>query len=919
MKKIYLILLFILAILTVGMVSANDNATNPAPNIEVPEKIWKDGDNSITIDTENQANIDISGSITYNSTVNPGKTSIPIKNLSTGRHSITVNSTNILKEYNITVMKENPDWNMDFDCLGEGERLYGHTVDHEMIDYPFVLLNAPEGLTGNFTMYLDGEVYWEWNAQEYREDTFYYNAYLEPKTYNFTLEYSGDDYFHPAVKTKIIKFTTTLITIPKEVVYGYDDTIYIISEYDFSNANISIKVNNKTVFKKSKYTSYSESAIKYKLSQLEANNTYDIEVDFSSDYMKKTESATVNVKSLAEDYVKFDGALYSNDKFKFTYGDKDSMFYLDSPKLNLKIRIDGKKVDSTYEYEKYIVDISDLTPGTHRIEVSYDGDKKYAKKTFFKDFEVVARAKLPDEINQHDLCNLTLNLPDDAKGVLAIDFINLENSQFNSYNAIDVDSIATISLPTEHVGNYIYKAYFNGNYELNEIAGRYFVKDSSTWQVTDDYWNMYQNENRNLTLTIPSDGSGTLTVKIEKDGKSYINTTVEVINGRCDIRLPTEHIGHYTISASFKGNYELVPYKNDYYVDSEYSIVGLDEYETHRYNSEEFVMLELPEDANGTLTLEVKYDKNSKYTTYKKVMLSEGIAKVPFPTNRIGKVYYNVLYEGNYELYNITNAEIIISPNYTYKNHVFTITGPDDLNGTVYLFEWSSGDELTCNMVNGKASIDITDYLKQKDDYVSFEMSFTSSDDESYNIAYLDDIAPIYNIKLSASDITSYYGISKSFSIKVYRNGKLVEAEKKVTIKIGSKTYYAKTNKNGIATLNITQLPGKYSIKATYKGKSITKKLVVKQTLTLKKVTIKKSAKKLVLTATFKKGKIPVKGKKIVFKFNGKKFTAKTNKKGVAKVTIKKSVLKKLKAGKKITYTATYSKNTIKKTVKVKR
>ena len=62
-----------------------------------------------------------------------------------------------------------------------------------------------------------------------------------------------------------------------------------------------------------------------------------------------------------------------------------------------------------------------------------------------------------------------------------------------------------------------------------------------------------------------------------------------------------------------------------------------------------------------------------------------------------------------------------------------------------------------------------------------------------------------------------------------------------------------------------------------------------------------------------------MKGKKIVFKFKGKKYTAKTNKKGVAKITVKKSVLKKLKAGKKVKYSATYLKDTVKRTVKVKK
>jgi invasion protein IalB len=62
-----------------------------------------------------------------------------------------------------------------------------------------------------------------------------------------------------------------------------------------------------------------------------------------------------------------------------------------------------------------------------------------------------------------------------------------------------------------------------------------------------------------------------------------------------------------------------------------------------------------------------------------------------------------------------------------------------------------------------------------------------------------------------------------------------------------------------------------------------------------------------------------IKNKQVTFKFNGKTYKAKTNSKGIAKVTIKKSVLNKLKAGKKVTYQATYVKDTAKKTVKVQK
>lgn len=96
-------------------------------------------------------------------------------------------------------------------------------------------------------------------------------------------------------------------------------------------------------------------------------------------------------------------------------------------------------------------------------------------------------------------------------------------------------------------------------------------------------------------------------------------------------------------------------------------------------------------------------------------------------------------------------------------------------------------------------------------------------------------------------------------------------------------------------------------------------KTPIKTTLTLKTIKVKKSTKKLVLQATLKKGKNPLKYKKIIFKFNGKTYKSKTNAKGIAKYTIKKNILKKLKVGKKIKYQASYGKITVKKSVKVKK
>ena len=171
-------------------------------------------------------------------------------------------------------------------------------------------------------------------------------------------------------------------------------------------------------------------------------------------------------------------------------------------------------------------------------------------------------------------------------------------------------------------------------------------------------------------------------------------------------------------------------------------------------------------------------------------------------------------------------------------------------------------------------------------------------------------------------NVNTYYGKNYQYKLRIIGdNGKAVGAGVAVKVTINGKARTLKTDKNGYIAVKFTKnyLPKTYKVTAEYKGIKVSNKVVVKKVLKLKKVKVKRSAKKLKLTATLKEGKKALKGKKVVFKIKGKKYTAKTNKKGVAKVTIKKKVLKKLKVGKKVKYQVTYLKSTVKITAKVKR
>ena len=249
------------------------------------------------------------------------------------------------------------------------------------------------------------------------------------------------------------------------------------------------------------------------------------------------------------------------------------------------------------------------------------------------------------------------------------------------------------------------------------------------------------------------------------------------------------------------------------------------------------------------------------------------------------------------------------------NNPVYTINMPADATGSLTV---TAGNKTyTKDLVNGSATVEVTDLAPGE-----YEATVAYSGDSKYSpITKTENATVKVDSKIEATATTVQYSAGSLFSVTVYGTDGKVAAETPVVFKVDGVVFTTvNTNSNGVATFGVSQLPGKYTVTAEALGANATAQLTVKQILKLKKVKVKKSAKKLVLTATLKKvnGKY-IKGKKIKFKFNGKKFTAKTNKKGVAKVTIKSKYLKKLKVGKKVTYQATYLKDTVKKSVKVKK
>lgn len=403
------------------------------------------------------------------------------------------------------------------------------------------------------------------------------------------------------------------------------------------------------------------------------------------------------------------------------------------------------------------------------------------------------------------------------------------------------------------------------------------------------------------TITITAPIAMIDNLKVAINGKEY---ALSKSNDRYYVDISQLDLGQYTITVTYNGGLG--------FTSDSFEIVNLIDYDdVYLYGSQQYVALKLADDANGTLSVTIDED------IVLEERLIEGAVKIPLPQLCAGYHTIRARYTG--EDYDVDEVDdvICVNPKITYPARMdvgknsYMIFEIGDATGTLKV-ETDYGVYATVKVM-GTARISLA---KLESGEITMSLEFDDGHGFNYDNQFDIEVreAPIRLV--GASNIRMVYGQNAYYRLTVYGEEGTPLKYEEITIKIGKKTFFVDTDANGVVKFRIPKsiAPGKYSIKASYEGSSVKNTLVVKHLLKLKKVKVKKSAKKLILKATVKN----VRGKKVTFKFNGKKYAAKTNRKGVAKVTVKNNVLKKLKKGKKVTYQATYLKDSVKYKVRVK-
>lgn len=578
--------------------------------------------------------------------------------------------------------------------------------------------------------------------------------------------------------------------------------------------------------------------------------------------------------------------------------------------------------------------VDDLDLGEYYIEAFYDGDDYDVSSC--EGTYMVAPAfyfGYDEEIFIGEVREISIDALGET-GKLTIDLYSIiETNETDEFGdpiseyvfidsvTVDVNRKASWTFNPDKLG----RVYVNATYSKNGTVIASDNWDYSVLPVIECDYEIVYNTTSNITFKVlPSDSEGKIVLNFfddESDGlvESY---SVNLINGAASVEIPKMKVGLYHVSIDYTGKCGNGTY------DEYFFIVPVINMPTEIKEGEDAVIEFELDGGEGNLTVTMG-DKVYNAT------VSNGKASVIIPKEDLstGEKAISVEYMGNDGSRYKTSAGDASSKNWiavkstpemtvtdnepsTSEDVIITVALSDRFvsgNATVTI----DGKNFTAAFESGAANVNLGKWAVGE-----YNITVTFNGNVKYvPVTKTASVRVYYDPKIVAKKATIFYMAGQKYSVTVYGKDGKIAKNTDVIFKVNGKTFKkAKTNAKGVASVILTQLPKTYSITAQALGKSATAKVTIKPILTLKKVKVKKSAKKLVIKASLKKvnGKY-LKGKKITLKFKGKKFTAKTNKKGVAKFKIGKKVLKKLKVGKKVKYQATYVKQTVKKSVKVKK
>ena len=274
--------------------------------------------------------------------------------------------------------------------------------------------------------------------------------------------------------------------------------------------------------------------------------------------------------------------------------------------------------------------IAGLPKGEYFVSVRYNGDNKYLPSTNSTIFTVSKTDTNMDIVDKGN-GTIVVILPEDATGTVTVKIGDDE------YVVDVVNGTATINVDKTIPGTYTAEVSYSGdpNY-ASKKANATVVIPKSEAPIKIDVKDGYVGDTITVTVTAPSDATGTVTVEV--DGKKY---TAEVKDGKAVVNIKGLTAGDKNIVVKYSGD--------DYYQDnmssSEFKVMKKDSTVSAsstniKVGKDEVITVTVPSDAKGIVLVDI-----NGVGYYAEVI--NGKAKVVVPDLPAGKYTAKVTYQGD--------------------------------------------------------------------------------------------------------------------------------------------------------------------------------------------------------------------------------------------------------------------------------
>ena len=728
--------------------------------------------------------VDVGGK-NYTTFVENGKGSLTVRDLAQGNYTVTVyfpGNTKYDAQSNTTKFAVNSK---------KSSALSIDTIDILVGQDEIITVNVNKVATGNITVVIRGREYTETINDGVATFTI---SDLTARDYEVTAIYNGDDNFLASENTAnftVSKLDLGIIVVAQNITAGSVEDIAVeLSE----KINGIVLVNVGSV---GYYVNVSDGRGALKLSHLGAGS-YDVSAQFLGDdkYNAQSNVTSFTVKEVTDEDIKVDVDL------------ENKTITIEVPENatgNVTVVIDGKNVTGEVINNTIVVNITDLLPGNHTIEVIY-GDKNYTVYDNTTDIEIPKVDDYEFDVGidvDGDTVEISVDLPEDVNGVVLVDvdgkgyYMNVTNGT-GKMILTDLDD-----------GEHNISVTYPGNEKYAE------VKNSTSFNVTGEKkldidiivtaQNITAGSVEDIAVELSEKINGIVLVNVDSVGY-YVNVT----DGRGALKLSHLGAGSYDVSVQFLGD-------DKYNAQSNVTSFTVKEVTDEDIKVDvdlenKTITIEVPENATGNVTVVI----DGKNVTGE-VINNTIVVNITdlLPGNHTIEVIYG---DKNYTVYdNTTDIEIPKVDDYEFDVGIdvdgdtveISVDLPEDVNGVVLVDVDGKGYYM--NVTNGTGKMILTD-LDDGEHNVSIRYPGNEKYAEVKNsTSFTIEGGQTTPIEISADDIN----VGENLTVEVTVPS---DAKGSVVLEIDGKTYTAPIN-NGVAKFNIEGLDaGNYTVKAIYAG-----------------------------------------------------------------------------------------------------